>query len=64
MTWGWVDTTEVVAALRDRAANVNVILTGRDAPDPVVELADTVTEMRKLKHAYDSGVRATRGLDY
>jgi cob(I)alamin adenosyltransferase len=42
---------------------VNVIATGRDAPAALVELADTVTEMRKLKHAFDRGVRAKRGID-
>jgi cob(I)alamin adenosyltransferase len=64
MAWGWVDTAAVVSALRDRPAHVNVILTGRDAPAAIIEAADTATEMRKLKHAYDSGVRAQRGLDY
>jgi cob(I)alamin adenosyltransferase len=41
-----------------------VILTGRDAPEPLVEIADTVTEMVKVKHAYDRGVMARRGIDY
>jgi cob(I)alamin adenosyltransferase len=43
---------------------VNVIATGRDAPPELVELADTVTEMRKVKHAFDRGVRAIRGIDF
>jgi cob(I)alamin adenosyltransferase len=38
--------------------------TGRNAPPELVDLADTVTEMRKVKHAYDTGVRARRGLDF
>lgn len=63
-TWGWIDTAEVVAALRDRPRTVNVIVTGRDAPDELIELADTVTEMRQRKHAYDSGIAAKRGIDY
>ena len=49
---------------RDRAPPTNVIVTGRDAHDRLVTLADTVTEMRKVKHAYDAGVPARRGLDY
>lgn len=63
-TWGWVDTRDVVAALRDRPANVNVIVTGRDCPAEIVEIADTVTEMRKIKHAYDKGIVAKKGIEY
>ncbi len=64
MNWGWIDADEVVAAIRDRSPKVNVICTGRDAPAALVELADTATEMRPLKHAYDSGIRAMKGIDY
>jgi cob(I)alamin adenosyltransferase len=63
-TWGWVDTAHVVAALRDRPDNVNVIVTGRDCPAEIVEIADTVTEMRKVKHAYDKGIAAKKGIEY
>jgi cob(I)alamin adenosyltransferase len=41
-----------------------VILTGREAPQPLIDIADTVTEMVKVKHAYDRGVMARRGIDY
>jgi cob(I)alamin adenosyltransferase len=64
MTWGWIDTAEVVAALTARPDEVNVVVTGRDAPEALVDVADTVTEMVKRKHAYDAGVMARRGLDY
>ena len=63
-TWGWVDTAAVVAALRDRPDGVNVIVTGRDCPQEIVEIADTVTEMRKIKHAYDEGIKAIKGIEY
>ena len=63
-TWGWIDTAEVVNALRDRPDNVNVIITGRDCPAEIVEIADTVTEMRKIKHAYDQGIVAKKGIEY
>ena len=62
--YGWVPVDEVVAGLRDRAPKTNVVVTGRDAPDEVVELADTVTEMRKVKHAYDEGIGARKGIEY
>lgn len=64
INWGWVDLYEVVAVIRDKPEKVNLILTGRDAPEALIELADTVTEMRKVKHAYDRGVMARRGIDY
>jgi cob(I)alamin adenosyltransferase len=63
-TWGWLEVEQVVAAIRDRPEHVNVIITGRDAPDALRDLADTVTEMTEIKHAYQQGIRAKRGIDY
>jgi len=63
-TWGWIDTAEVVATIRSRPERVNVIVTGRDAPAEIIDVADTVTEMREVKHAYQQGIRAKRGIDY
>ena len=64
MTWGWIGTDDVVATIRDRPEQVNVVATGRDAPDALIEVADTATEMRKIKHAYDAGIVAKKGIDY
>lgn len=64
INWGWISTEEVVDVLRNRQDHVNVIVTGRDAPQALIDIADTVTEMVKRKHAYDRGVMARRGLDY
>ena len=64
MTWDWIPTDQVVSAIRSRPPSVNVIATGRDAPTELIELADTVTEMRNHKHAFDQGVRAIRGIDF
>jgi len=64
MNWGWIDAAEVVAVLRDRPERVNIVATGRDAPAALVDAADTVTEMRKVKHAYDRGIVAKKGIDY
>ena len=63
MTWGWIDADDVVATIAGRPATVNIVCTGRDAPSALVDVADTVTEMRKVKHAYDSGVLAKKGID-
>ncbi len=62
MNWGWIDSAEVVAAIADRP--VNVVCTGRDAPRVLLDVADTVTEMRKVKHVYETGVLAMRGIDF
>lgn len=64
IAFGWLADTEVVTAVRSRAPGVNVILTGRSAPPSLVELADTVTEMRSVRHAFDRGVLARAGIDY
>jgi len=64
MNWGWIDGDEVVSAIGSRPAHVNVIATGRDAPAALIELADTVTSMEKVKHAFDEGVGAKRGIDF
>jgi cob(I)alamin adenosyltransferase len=64
VSWGWIDGEEVAATLAGRPGEVSVVVTGRDAPDRLVAVADTVTEMRKVKHAYDAGIMARKGLDY
>ncbi len=63
-TWGWVPTEEIVAAIANRPSHVNVVITGRDAAPEIIAIADTVTEMREIKHAYQSGIGAKRGIDF
>ena len=62
--YGMLDPAVVAEALRLRPEMVHVILTGRSAHPLLVELADTVTEMREVKHAYEKGVLAQRGIEY
>lgn len=64
INWEWISAEEVADAINQRPEHVNVIATGRDAPPKLIEVADTVTEMVKVRHAYDRGVRAKRGLDF
>jgi cob(I)alamin adenosyltransferase len=64
MKYGWVEVDEVVAAIRDRAPKTSVVVTGRNAPDELIDVADTVTEMRKVKHAYDKGISALKGIEF
>ncbi len=63
-SFGWLDVGDIVTAIESRPRHVNVIITGRDAAPELIELADTVTEMREVKHAYQQGIRAMRGIDY
>lgn len=63
-SFGWIPIAEIVEAIRNRPSHVNVVVTGRDAAPELVDLADTVTEMREVKHAYQQGIRAMRGIDY
>ena len=62
--WGWVPTSEIVAAIASRPRHVSIVVTGRDAPQELIDVADTVTEMREVKHAYQAGINAKRGIDY
>lgn len=64
VNYGWIEGSPVWAAIAGRAERTNVICTGRHAPAGLVDVADTVTDMRKVKHAYETGVRARRGLDF
>jgi len=62
-TFGWVPVAEIAAAIAGRAPRTNVVVTGRDAPAELVEVADTVTDMRKVKHAFDAGISAMKGIE-
>jgi cob(I)alamin adenosyltransferase len=64
INYGMLDPATVAEALRNRPPMVHVILTGRSAHPLLVELADTVTEMREVKHAYQKGIEAQRGIEY
>ena len=62
--YGMLDPAQVAETLRQRPEMVHVLLTGRNAHPLLVELADTVTEMREVKHAYQKGILAQRGIEY
>ena len=64
ISYGMLDHAKVVEALKRKPEQVHVILTGRNAHPTIVELADTVTEMKQVKHAYEKGVMAQRGIEY
>ena len=64
ITYGMLDPAKVVTVLKAKPEMVHVILTGRNAHPTIVEVADTVTEMREVKHAYQKGIMAQRGIEY
>jgi cob(I)alamin adenosyltransferase len=64
MKWGWVDVDDVVATLRDRPGAQHVVVTGRDADPRLLEAADLVTEMTKVKHPMDAGQKGQRGIEW
>lgn len=64
ISYGMLDPEKVANTLKERPEMVHVILTGRNAHPLLVEVADTVTEMREVKHAYQKGILAQRGIEY
>jgi len=64
LNWRWIETEPVLHALVNRPRNVHVVVTGRDAPQALIDIADTVSEMRNVKHAYQKGFKAKRGIDF
>lgn len=64
VTYGWVPVDDVVAGVLNRDPKTNVVITGRNAAPELIEIADTVTEMRMVKHAYEKGIKARKGIEY
>lgn len=63
LRYGWLPLEPVLQALRERPAHVHVVLTGRNAPEELIAMADTVTEMTLVKHHFKAGVPAQRGIE-
>ena len=64
MTWGWVDVDDVADTLASRPGRQHVVITGRDAAPRLLEVADLVTEMTKVKHPMDVGQKGQRGIEW
>ncbi|ABG39660.1 cob(I)yrinic acid a,c-diamide adenosyltransferase [Paraglaciecola sp. T6c] len=64
LTYKYIDLDDVLAALENRPANQHVVITGRACHRAVIELADTVSEVRPIKHAFEAGIKAQKGIDW
>ena len=64
MHYGWIPVEDVLEALRNRPEMLHVIITGRNAPEALVEFADLVTEMNVIKHPYHQGIKAQPGIEF
>ena len=64
LAYNFLDVKKVIKELKRKPSFKHVILTGRDAPKELVELADLVTEMKCIKHPYTKGIKAQLGIDY
>jgi cob(I)alamin adenosyltransferase len=64
LKWGWIDVDEVVEVLRNRPGRQHVVITGRDAPQALIDAADLVTEMTLVKHPMETGRKGQRGIEW
>ena len=64
MARGWVPVDEVLAVLGSRTGTQHVVITGRRCPAEILEAADIVTEMTKVKHPFDAGEKGQRGIEW
>lgn len=65
LKYHWLEVEEILSTLRQRNPQMHIVITGRDAPDELIEFADLVTEMREIKHPYKlQGVRAQKGIEF
>jgi cob(I)alamin adenosyltransferase len=64
LKYGYVPLDEVLETLRRKREDLHIIVTGRNAKDELIEMADLVTEMKLIKHPYKSGIKAQKGIEY
>ena len=64
LTYGWIPVQEVIDVLRQRPEGLHVIITGRDAPEELIDYADLVTEMQEIKHPFQKGLKAQPGIEF
>jgi len=61
---GLIDVQEIIKIIKEKPSNLDLVLTGRDVKEEIVELADLVTEMKEIKHPFKFGIKAKKGIDF
>ena len=61
---GLIDVQEIIKIIKEKPSSLDLVLTGRDAKEEIIELADLVTEMKEIKHPFKSGIKAKKGIDF
>ena len=59
-----IDVQEIIKIIKEKPSELDLVLTGRNVKDEIVELADLVTEMKEIKHPFKSGIKAKKGIDF
>ncbi len=64
ISYGLLKVEDAVSLIENKPAKLSIILTGRNAPEELINIADTVTEMKEIKHAFSRGIKAKKGIEY
>ena len=64
ITLGLIDVQEIIKIIKEKPSELDLVLTGRDVKEEIVELADLVTEMKEINHPFKSGIKAKKGIDF
>jgi len=64
LNYGLLDEDEIITFLKQKPESLHIIITGRDASNKLIALADLVTEMKEIKHPYHKGIKAMKGIEY
>ena len=64
ITLGLIDVQEIIKIIKEKPSDLDLVLTGRDVKEEILELADLVTEMKEIKHPFKSGIKAKKGIDF
>jgi cob(I)alamin adenosyltransferase len=61
---GLIDVQEIIKIIKEKPSSLDLVLTGRDSIEEIIELAELVTEMKEIKHPFKSGIKAMKGIDF
>ncbi len=64
LNYSMVELDDVIRVFENRPSRLHVVITGRDAPQEIMDIADLVTEMKVIKHPYQKGIRARKGIEF